>query len=281
MKTEDKILDLILRYAKEDEDVRAVLMNGSRVNPNVDDDDFSDYDVVFAVNNPDKYIKDTSFIEFFGKPIMIQQNDIFANNQKYYMYLMLFEGDFRIDLQFFPAKHIQARNYDSLEILLLDKDNTIDNLPAPTDEIYRVNRPMKYEFEHCLNNFFWCMNNVVKGICRDELCYVKSMFDMVIRNNMISIIDWYIGINYDWKINTGKFGKWYKKFLREDIYELLEKTYAGYDYNDIWDSIECSFELIRKIAKPLSEQLGYEYPYEDDKNMYDYVKRYKDKYLEN
>ena len=35
MRTEKEMMDLIINTAKEDERIRAVIMNGSRVNPNV------------------------------------------------------------------------------------------------------------------------------------------------------------------------------------------------------------------------------------------------------
>ncbi len=43
------MLDLIINTAKEDERIRAVIMNGSRVNPNVKRDCFQDYDIIYVV----------------------------------------------------------------------------------------------------------------------------------------------------------------------------------------------------------------------------------------
>lgn len=40
MRTEQEMLDLILNTAKEDERIRAVIMNGSRANKNVSKDCF-------------------------------------------------------------------------------------------------------------------------------------------------------------------------------------------------------------------------------------------------
>jgi len=51
MRSEEEILDLILNYAHRDEDVRAVVMNGSRVNSNAKIDLFQDYDIIYFVRN--------------------------------------------------------------------------------------------------------------------------------------------------------------------------------------------------------------------------------------
>ncbi|MDI5791189.1 aminoglycoside 6-adenylyltransferase [Bacillus licheniformis] len=41
MRTEQEIIDLVLKVAREDSRVRAVGMNGSRTNPNVPKDPFA------------------------------------------------------------------------------------------------------------------------------------------------------------------------------------------------------------------------------------------------
>ena len=45
------MLDLIINTAKEDERIRAVIMNGSRVNPHVKRDCFQDYDIMYVVKD--------------------------------------------------------------------------------------------------------------------------------------------------------------------------------------------------------------------------------------
>ena len=50
MRTEKEMIDLIMN-TKEDERIRAVIMNGSRVNPNVKRDCFQDYDIIYVVKD--------------------------------------------------------------------------------------------------------------------------------------------------------------------------------------------------------------------------------------
>lgn len=49
MRTEREIFDLILHVARNNEQIRAVYMNGSRANPNVQKDIYQDYDIVYVV----------------------------------------------------------------------------------------------------------------------------------------------------------------------------------------------------------------------------------------
>jgi aminoglycoside 6-adenylyltransferase len=45
MRNESKIFQLILDIAQRDERIRAVILNGSRANPNAKKDIFQDYDI--------------------------------------------------------------------------------------------------------------------------------------------------------------------------------------------------------------------------------------------
>jgi hypothetical protein len=49
LRSEQQILDLVLKVAKEDSRVRAVGMNGSRTNPKGPKDPFRDYDIAILL----------------------------------------------------------------------------------------------------------------------------------------------------------------------------------------------------------------------------------------
>jgi aminoglycoside 6-adenylyltransferase len=51
MRSEQEMLDLILRTAREDGRIQAVLLNGSRANPAAPQDPFRDFDVVYIVTD--------------------------------------------------------------------------------------------------------------------------------------------------------------------------------------------------------------------------------------
>ena len=75
MRSEAEMLDLILNTARHDERVRAVIMNGSRVNPNAPKDFFQDYDVVYLVTEKEFFLADPSWINVFGERMILQLPD--------------------------------------------------------------------------------------------------------------------------------------------------------------------------------------------------------------
>jgi aminoglycoside 6-adenylyltransferase len=62
MRSEEEVLSLLLGYAESDPRVKVVLLNGSRVNPNVPKDILCDYDVIFGVTEPSSFVQNQDWI---------------------------------------------------------------------------------------------------------------------------------------------------------------------------------------------------------------------------
>lgn len=117
------------------------------------------------------------------------------------------------------------------------------------------------------NNFWWCLQNVAKGIWRDELPYAKLMFEETTRASLNEMVSWWIGSKNDFNISTGKLGKYYKTYLPASYWEIYKRTYSGADYDDFWNSMSITCELFRALSKEVAEQFSFTYSEEDDRNM--------------
>ncbi|MEH7388442.1 aminoglycoside 6-adenylyltransferase, partial [Bacillus sp. JJ1521] len=161
MRSEQEMMNLILNVARKDNRIRAVYMNGSRTNPNVPEDIFQDYDIVYVVSETESFIKNEGWIHIFGELLMVQEPD--KNGQPLsgrkefnhsYGYLMLFEDGNRIDLHIeTKEKMLEVYGNDKLTVPLLDKDNILPLIPAPNDIDYHVKKPSKTQYFSCCNDF--------------------------------------------------------------------------------------------------------------------------------
>lgn len=88
--------------------------------------------------------------------------------------------------------------------ILLDKDNLFTK-NHPAENFWNVKRPTSKLFDDCCNEFHWCLNNVAKGIARDEVSYVMQMMNYV-RDMLIVMLEWYVGMENDFEVTSGKFG---------------------------------------------------------------------------
>ena len=100
MRSEQEMLELILNNAKSDDRIRAVMMNGSRVNPKAQRDIFQDFDIIYFVNDLDSFTNDHTWIEIFGEIMILQMpEDMEAPppmNDGHFAYLMQFTDGNRI-----------------------------------------------------------------------------------------------------------------------------------------------------------------------------------------
>ncbi len=267
MRTESQVFRQLLDFARAHPDIRVVVMNGSRVNPNAPKDLFQDYDVIYYGSNPRRYREDQGWIASFGELIILQQNDYTSYGQDGYIFLMQFTDGVRIDLSFEPLDNLSHLGEDTLTQVLLDKDNSLPPLPPSSDSGYLVQKPTRKVFDETVNNFFWCSGNIAKGIWRDELSYAKYMFDEIIRPDIRSLLEWYAAMLNGWSIGTGAYGKWLKKYLPPETWDLYVSTYAGADYEENWQALFNACQLVRQVGQEVAQQLGYDYPIEDDRRV--------------
>ncbi|MDP2813260.1 MAG: aminoglycoside 6-adenylyltransferase [Erysipelotrichaceae bacterium] len=275
MRSDQEIFDLILNVAKSDPRVMAVLLNGSRANPNAPKDKYQDFDIVYVVTEMESWLKDNSWIDVFGDRIMLQMPETMRNpeNDGNFGYLMLFKDGHRIDLTLMPIGNLNMS--DKMTVVLLDKSKQLPDVEPSSDRDYHVKRPTLLEYNSCSNNFLWCLQNVAKGIARDELPYAMEMFNNVVREELNTMTAWYIGTLTDFSVSAGKMGKYFKRHLPSEVYQMIKATYSDSDYAHLWSAMFMAVECFEFMAKVVGEKMNYFYNQQDHDNMVNYLSRIK------
>jgi aminoglycoside 6-adenylyltransferase len=268
MRSEREMLDLILDTARCDERIRAVILNGSRANPNAPRDPFQDYDVVYLVTDVDSFRTDPGWIKRFGKLLILQMPDDMLGEPPRadggHCWLMQFTDGTRIDLSVVPVASAAEACRDSLTKVLLDKDGIVPPLQPPDERDYLPKPPSAREFAECCNEFWWVCPYVAKGLWRDELPYARYMLDQVVRDQLVKMLAWFVGMRTGFEKGPGKFGKCLKRYLQPELWTLFEKTYADARIDSTWEALSAMCDLFRKTALQVASHLGFEYPAGDD-----------------
>ncbi len=277
MRTPEEMMELILQVAKEDDRIRAVTLGGSRANPDCPADVYQDFDVAFYVEDVAPFWDNPAWIaEKFGTPSLLQRPEsmelIPPDRDGNYFYLMIFPDGNRIDLNVTP-EHYEDDGEPML--LLLDKDGTFPKIAVAKDHWY-VKRPTGKLFADCCNEFHWCLNNVAKGIARDELPYAMEMMNRPVRDMLILMLEWHVGVDWDFQVSPGKCGKYLKKYLPEPMYERLKATYSGAEYGSMWRAAFETLYLFGDAARRVAAALGFPYDEQEEKGIEEYMKLVKD-----
>jgi len=142
MRDEHTIIKLITDFAESRDIIRYVVMNGSRVNPKVNKDILQDYDICYGVTDKSCFLNSKSWMNYFGDLVIYQHNIIKVTIKKEeHIFLMQFKDFVRMDLSLRDYKDWKREKEDSLTVVLLDKDNLLNDLPGPDDSMYITKKP--------------------------------------------------------------------------------------------------------------------------------------------
>jgi aminoglycoside 6-adenylyltransferase len=276
MRSEQEMLELIVNTAKNDARIRAVIMSGSRVDPNARRDIFQDFDIAYLVTDVACFTDDHTWINRFGEIMILQMPEAMEDpppmNDGHFAYLMQFADGNRIDLTLFPIARLDEFERESLSVLLLDKDGVVGLFPAPSESDYLPKPPNAKRFSDCCNEFWWVCPYVAKGLWREEITYAKTMFDQVVREQLMKMLTWYVGVQTQFLCNPGKFGKHLKQYLEPELWAMLEKTYSDGSYEDTWDALSMMCDLFRMTANQVAEHFGFDYSRGDDEKVSAHLK---------
>lgn len=264
MRTEQEMYETILDIARKDDRVKAVYMNGSRTNPNASRDIFQDYDIVYVVDETASFIEDKKWIQKFGDIMYMQYPDEspdYPNDKNnHYGWLMQFCDGNRVDLTVqtlsYAREHIAD---DKLCRVLLDKDNVLPAIGESTDRERYVKRPTEEQFLSCCNEFWWCSNNIAKGLWREEITYAQDMTNFVVRKQLEKMLSWKIGVKEDFGVSIGKSAKYMNRYLEKETYQRYLKTYFAADVEEAWKAVSVMCKLFDQTAKEVVAALNYRY----------------------
>ena len=273
MRIEEEMIALISDVAFQDEKIRAAYMEGSRTNPNAPKDIFQDYDIVYVVTTTKPFRENKEWINRFGKILYMHypEDNVFypSDVENCYGWQIQFADGNRMDL------HVCTREYalEHLELykILVDKEGILPIPRETTDQRYWIKEPTEMEFQCTCSDFWWCLNNVAKGLWRDELPYALDMINFAVRPQLKRLLEWNIGIENGFTINIGKSGKYMKKYLSEKEYQQFLATYSIAEIESIWNSIFEMCDLFQGTAAELSERKRFVYDFEQAKNSLSFL----------
>ena len=269
IKAREEKLQQIIQWATANEEIRAVLLTSSLVNPNAPSDKFSDLDIEFVISRFDEFLKDDSWLTAFGRVIAKVVENEEAFDGKNAMRMVLYDDYVKVDFKLYRIaqflEEVQSNelqeDWDVGYRVLIDKDNMCAAMQAPTFQSVLIKKPTKEKFSQVLNDCWWDMTYVAKCLARDEIFYARFMTENMIRTDyLVPIIEWYIAIGYNWTISTNKYGRLFKKYLAPEIWQQVEQTFAGSSIEDNWNALQATAGLVHRLGTALAEKLAYPYP---------------------
>ncbi|MRG48738.1 aminoglycoside adenylyltransferase [Chitinophaga sp. SYP-B3965] len=282
MRQETEILHEVTTWAQNNEAIRAMLLTSSRANGKADL--LSDYDIEFVINDLPQFLTDDSWLKTFGNiiSVVVENEDAFDGENA--MRMVYYEDYIKIDFKLYAIdKFTEQVNKQELQEdwdvgykILLDKDGLTIGMKPFTGKTVTIAKPTEEEFLFIINDAWFCMPYIAKSLWRDQLFYAKQVGDSIMRfEDFQKIIEWYIGMQHDWKINTNKSGRLFKQYLDPALWKRIEATFAGADIEENWKALFAYADLTREMGIAIAEKLQYTYPQALDEKITAYLWKIK------
>ena len=268
MRSQTAIMDLILRYVNEHDQIRIALLVGSRADPHAEGDALQDYDVTLLVTDMTPFRRNPFIASYFGEPIIVhlpeEMDDPRPVGDGRYPYLMQFADGSRIDLVFAPLSFFQECRKQPYLKVLVDKDGLIPTPLVPDEKAYLPKRPSKKQFDDCWEEFWWLNSYVAKALCRDQLTYARHVLDELMRGQLMKMLIWYAGTRTDFRLSVGTFGKHLRDQIEPGLWHKLERTFADHRSKSTWRALVEMDNLFRITGRRVAIAFSFSYPERED-----------------
>lgn len=265
MRNEPEMFDVILQTAKVLQ-VNAVAMSGSRTNPNAPKDEFQDYDLVYVVDDIDNLTSDLSWLDQFGKRIIVQE--VTLGHRR--LYLMLFEDGNRIDLTLCTKDHINEWVESEAGFTVLVDEKGLFESYSPSPQRFWTSPASETDFEKTCNEFWWVSAYVVKGICRNQLIYATDHLYGICQQELLKILAWQVASDRG-AVDIGKNYKYLFNYLPIEKEKEFSALLDFSSLDKITQSLLATIQLFHQEAQSLAQKMSFEYNQEVAEKMIQYA----------
>lgn len=265
MLPETEMYRRILGFAEARDDVRAVILNGSRANPTARPDPLRDFDIVYLVRDV-AYYKEIPVQAVFGEavfgPLLVWQrtdeSELFGEHfPKTVSYLMQFADGNRIDLTLAAVEDFARFCFDDrLSVVLLDKDGALPELPPPNDSTHWVRLPTERIFTECRTEFWWVAPYVAKALWRGQVLLAEECLGAV-RAMFRKMLEWRAASETGFSRSFGKAGDGLKDALPAPLWEAYRASFPPAEEDALWEALFSMCRSFSALTEDTARRFGF------------------------
>lgn len=278
---ENDIIQKIVSFGENNDQIRAILLTSSQCNPTAPIDILSDFDVELFFEEPMAFVENDEWIKELGfGPIMAiwhwpNEWDEEKNDGRRWTRMVYFQDGTKMDISLCYLEDLLMLNdadklpdcYDIGYQVLLDKDGVTSTLKPPTYKAYILSPPSEAQYLSRIESFWMDSTYVAKYLWRDDIVPAKWRLHDLSERYVREMLEWSTAMDHGWNWKSGCQGRGLVKALSHEIAGELIESYAAGDTSDLWDSLFKTTALFRKTAIKVGENLGYSYPLDLDRRV--------------
>jgi aminoglycoside 6-adenylyltransferase len=268
-------IEKAILWANTREEVRALLLTGSRARNDHPGDKYADLDLELYVTDYNDYLSGGAWVSNFGKvwvklPFQTSDGDP--------QFLVVYDGGDKVDFTFFPTTFLEemvnARTLtDSMRRgyrVLVDKDQMATRLQPALNRPPAFRKPSQENFYFNVNSFWYGAVYAAKQIKRGNLWVVKEA-DWRMKRQLFAMLEWHAQAIHNWQYDTWHGGHFLPEWTDDQTLRELHRTFGHFHQSDSWQALIGAMNLFRRLASETAAKLGYNYPRGLDENVTGYV----------
>jgi aminoglycoside 6-adenylyltransferase len=245
-------LNEVAAWATAHDDVRAVLLVGSQARVDTPADALSDVDLALFVDDPERYLRDASWLRSFGEPLLtfLEPTAVGGFEER----RVLFRDGLEVDFSLLhaavatapppEAQAVLARGfsilYDGIRLPTLEPAGTAPS-PPPTQE----------GLDHLSNDFWYHLLWGAKKLQRGELLLAKQVCDCYLTERIVQLVRWRAHDQDTWHGY-----RFFERWAGEQTAQALGPTFARYDEADIGRALRAKGELFGELERGVAQRFG-------------------------
>lgn len=273
-------LEHVIAWAKADDNIRAVILEGSCATQ-YHEDALSDYDLNIYTHHPEQYLNDAQWIYDLGDVILYKKTQFAFYDDVIPMRLVLFRQRRRIDFSFWSPTVLAdlthgRKIYESYQNgyrVLVDKDQQAVSLPVPDGTGFVVAPPDRAQFMQTLYDVWFEAYAAARQLARGDVWYAKLIENRSFKDGLFMMALWHHQSTRAWLPDPTLhlWGKRFEHWASEDLRAAIAEGFSPYDVEATWRSVLNMVELFNRLARDTAAQLHIPYPEEAEAGTLAYL----------
>jgi len=268
-------LDKVIRWARGEAAVRAVVITGSQARADGSVDDYSDLDAQIITRDTEALTRDDSWLDSLGE-VWIR----FPLRQDAPYRLVWFAGGYKVDFQFVHVDEILAMResgelsdeYQRGYQVALDKDGLYANLP-PSPRVFPPQAlPSETELAAAINEFWFEAIHVAQFIRRREFWVAKHR-DWTMKADLLRLLEWHARATGTGDVNTWLLGKRIMQWADGETADAIRQIWPRWAAAEMWTALLVQLELFQSLSRELHAALGINYSEAQHRRIEQYIRQ--------
>jgi aminoglycoside 6-adenylyltransferase len=272
MRPPELVLASLLKWARKDSNVIALIQTGSAARSDGRTDSFSDVDIEIIARDPQKLLLDDSwFVDLGDVWITMRFDDV-----RYPTRLVVYDGGAKLDYTIAGADRLtgMAGHLDPLYergyCVLLDKEGLSTSLPAATGAFPLSAAPTQDQFNKTVEEFWFEATHMPRYLARHDLWVVKFR-DWTMKEDLLEMLEWHAAISSADRVDTWHIGTRMIEWADQTTWAELDSVFGRFDQADAWRALLATTDLFARLSRETARGNGLIYPTDLENNVRRYL----------